>query len=543
MVSSSESGDVLVEELNRQLGEAFGTSGGGCINIKALHKLLTSLIDFHIRYEAEKQQNKSIGSNNTGGTADGNNLVNGTTSGTSSKTVIQNPYANASKELRQEVSGPMPPKSMDNNCQHVPKANDNEPIPANNECEKLDQKEDEAMDVTPEQNSNPFSVEEVPTQRSSDFLAKSTTSTSEKSDTTASTSCSSTPNRKVESTVPKKTPLTTAIVEDKTPAQDNSTQTAIEFCSILEGCKDYLETVKQEIVALKIRCQSQHEDTLKLAGALDNLVYRVGSQEPKVEKLETDNHCFGMLISDYEMSFKDIEKHLERHDVKVQEIERTFQRMDKERDSLRADLRSANEQANYLATVKADKVEVQTELNRRALVTDMQQRVPYAVYNEAVRDLARTVTQLREELHDVDQNLKTLQYELVKGLASKAAAQDVTQIRKQLTGALNRCQKIEQNQHATVTSMGDSSSAGVAGNGGLGSDSSKCLACGIQTTLEGSHPVVANCFVPMNRIRHGVRIAGGSHTKCFPPEKVFRTGSLGVVKKAPQDEKRGDWKM
>uniref|UniRef100_A0A182PPL8 DUF4795 domain-containing protein n=1 Tax=Anopheles epiroticus TaxID=199890 RepID=A0A182PPL8_9DIPT len=387
MVASSEGNDVLAEELNRQLGEAFGASGGGCINIKALHRLLTSLIELHVRYEAEKQ------------------------------------------EL------------------------------------------------------------------------------------------------------------------NKTTSQDISTQTAIEFVSVLEGCKNHLEVVKEEILALKTRCQSQHEDTLKLAGALDSLVYRVGTQEPKVEKLETDSHCLGMLISDYEVNFKAIEKHLERHDVKVQEIERAFQRMDRERDGLRADLRTVHEQANYLATVKADKVDVQTELNRRALVTDMQQRVPYAVYNEMVRDLTRTVTQLREELHDLDQNLKTVQYELMKGLASKAATQDVSQIRKQLRGALSRWQRNEKERQATTTAMGDSSSAGVSAN--ADSDSSKCLACGIQTTLEGSHTLVGNSFIPANRIRPGVRNAGGPHTKFVPPEKLFRTGSLGVVRKMPQDEKRNDqhWKI
>uniref|UniRef100_A0A182YS33 DUF4795 domain-containing protein n=1 Tax=Anopheles stephensi TaxID=30069 RepID=A0A182YS33_ANOST len=325
-------------------------------------------------------------------------------------------------------------------------------------------------------------------------------------------------------------------------AKERSTQTANEFEAILEGCRSHLEAVKEEILALKARCQSQHEDVLKLAGGLDNLSYRVGSQEPKVEKLETDTHCLGMLVSDYEVNFQRIAKHLERHDAKVQEFERAFQRMDKDRDALRADLRSTNEQVSYLATVKADKVDVQTELNRRALVTDMQQRVPYSAFNETGRELTRTITQLREELHDVDQNLKTVQYELVKGLNAKASAQDVSQIRKQLVGALSRWQKIEKDHQASVVVMGDTSSAAVAANcGGTSSDTSKCLTCGIQTTLEGSQPLVPAKFIPVNRIRHGTRNAGGLHTKCVPPEKVFRTGSLGVVKK---DEKRADqhWK-
>uniref|UniRef100_A0A8W7PEA9 DUF4795 domain-containing protein n=1 Tax=Anopheles coluzzii TaxID=1518534 RepID=A0A8W7PEA9_ANOCL len=528
MVSSSESNDVLVEELNRQLGEAFGTSGGGCINIKALHKLLTSLIDLHIRYGAEKQQSKlNAASSATAGTAGGNSLEKVTPSETPSNAASQQP------EETTKVSEILVPEQIE--------------LPPSEEALPPDVK-----DVTPAVSSKPSSLGDVLTQRSSDLLVNSTTSSSDKSDdnlptgsTSPSTASRPTPSRGLKSSSSSVPKLQTPTVEDKTPAQDNSTQTAIEFVSILEGCKDHLETVKEEILALKARCQSQHEDTLKLAGALDNLVYRVGSQEPKVEKLETDNHCLGMLISDYEVNFKAIEKHLERHDVKVQEIERTFQRMDKERDGLRADLRSLNEQTNYLATVKADKLDVQTELDRRALVTDMQQRVPYAVYNETARDLTRTITQLREELHDLDQNLRTVQYELVKGLASKAGSQDVSQIRKQLTGVLSRWQKLEREQQATAAILGgDSSSAGVAA-GGRGSDASKCLACGIQTTLEGSHPLVTNSFVPVNRIRLGgaVRNAGGSHTKCVPPEKVFRTGSLGVVKKAPQDEKRGDWKL
>uniref|UniRef100_A0A6E8W964 DUF4795 domain-containing protein n=1 Tax=Anopheles coluzzii TaxID=1518534 RepID=A0A6E8W964_ANOCL len=530
MVSSSESNDVLVEELNRQLGEAFGTSGGGCINIKALHKLLTSLIDLHIRYGAEKQQSKlNAASSATAGTDGGNTLEKVTPSETTSKAASQQP------EETTKVSEVHVPEQID-----LPPIASEEALPP------------DVNDVTPAVSSKPSSLGDVLTQRSSDLLVNSTTSSSDKSDdnmptgpTSPSTPSRPTPSRGLKSSSSSVPKLQTPTVEDKTPAQDNSTQTAIEFVSILEGCKDHLETVKEEILALKARCQSQHEDTLKLAGALDNLVYRVGSQEPKVEKLETDNHCLGMLISDYEVNFKAIEKHLERHDVKVQEIERTFQRMDKERDGLRADLRSLNEQTNYLATVKADKLDVQTELDRRALVTDMQQRVPYAAYNETARDLTRTITQLREELHDLDQNLRTVQYELVKGLASKAGSQDVSQIRKQLTGVLSRWQKLEREQQATAAIMGgDSSSAGVAA-GGRGSDASKCLACGIQTTLEGSHPLVTNSFVPVNRIRLGgaVRNAGGSHTKCVPPEKVFRTGSLGVVKKAPQDEKRGDWKL
>uniref|UniRef100_A0A182W6Z8 DUF4795 domain-containing protein n=1 Tax=Anopheles minimus TaxID=112268 RepID=A0A182W6Z8_9DIPT len=284
---------------------------------------------------------------------------------------------------------------------------------------------------------------------------------------------------------------------------------------------------------------------LKLAGALDNVVLRVGTQEPKVEKLETDTHCLGMLISEYEVIFRSTAKHLERHDVRVQEFERTFQRMDKERDALRAEVRSINEQVNYLTTVKADKVDVQTELNRRALGTDMQQRVPYTVFNDTGRDLTRMVTQLREELHEVDQNLKTVQYELVKGLGAKASAHDVTQIRKQLVGALGRWQKMEKEQQARTVIMGDSSSSAVTTICDTSSDSSKCLTCGIQTTLEGSRTVVPAKFVPVNRIKHGARNAGGMHTKCVPPEKVFRTGSLGVVKKATQHEKRADqqWKF
>uniref|UniRef100_A0A182MIU8 DUF4795 domain-containing protein n=1 Tax=Anopheles culicifacies TaxID=139723 RepID=A0A182MIU8_9DIPT len=284
---------------------------------------------------------------------------------------------------------------------------------------------------------------------------------------------------------------------------------------------------------------------VKLAGGLDNAVFRIAAQEPRVEKLETDTHCLGMLVSDYEVTFQNIAKHLERHDVKVQEFERTFHRIDKERDALRAEVRTINEQVNYLTTVKADKVDVQTELNRRALVTDMQQRVPYAVFNDTARDLTRMVTQLREELHEVDESLKTVQYELVKGLGAKASAQDVSQIRKQLVEALGRWQKMEKDQQARAVIMGDSPSAAVSAVCGTSTDSSKCLTCGIQTTLEGSHPVVPAKFIPVNRIKHGARNAGGIHTKCVPPEKVFRTGSLGVVKKTTQNEKRTDqqWKF
>uniref|UniRef100_A0A182NUH1 DUF4795 domain-containing protein n=1 Tax=Anopheles dirus TaxID=7168 RepID=A0A182NUH1_9DIPT len=317
---------------------------------------------------------------------------------------------------------------------------------------------------------------------------------------------------------------------------------------MLEGCRSHLETVKEEILALKTRCQNQHEDTLKLAGALDSLVQRMGTQEPKVSKLETDTHCLGMLISEYEVNFGRIEKHLKQHDVKLREFEWTYQRMDKDRDALRADVRSLTEQANYLSTVKADKVDVQTELNRRALGTDMQQRVPYDVFNEVGRDLTRTVTKLSDELHEVDENLKTVQYELMKGLGSKASAHDLSEMRKQLVGALSRWQKLEKDQKSAQVMTGDTSSAAVAANGEIAfiTGSSKCLTCGIQTTLEGSHGSVPqpSKFVPTLKVK--VRNAGGFHTKTAPPEKVFRTGSLGAVKKPPpQDVKRAEhcWKL
>uniref|UniRef100_A0A182J9V6 DUF4795 domain-containing protein n=1 Tax=Anopheles atroparvus TaxID=41427 RepID=A0A182J9V6_ANOAO len=266
----------------------------------------------------------------------------------------------------------------------------------------------------------------------------------------------------------------------------------------MTGCKSHMETVKDEVLALKNRCQSQYEDLLKLASGLDNLVERFDSQEPKVTKLETDTHCLGMLISDYEQNFNGIEKRLERNDTRSRELERTVQRMDKERDAIRGELRTIGEQANYLSNVKADKLDVQTELNRRALMTDLQLRVPYDVFNDGVRELTRFVTQMREEQYELDENLKTVQYELVKGLDAKASAQDVSQIRKQLVGVLARWQKAERNLQvstgdtATQLIRGDFHSAAVALTSSLShsTGSSTCLSCGVRTTIEGTKSAV-----------------------------------------------------
>uniref|UniRef100_A0A182SEA3 DUF4795 domain-containing protein n=1 Tax=Anopheles maculatus TaxID=74869 RepID=A0A182SEA3_9DIPT len=576
MVSSSESDGVLGEGLNRLLGEAFGTSGSGRINIKALHQLLRNLIDLHVRYEDEKQQFKLIHENDVPGvvsmqitpTKDVDTLPRDKPAAVPEIEVRLSEKSDGDKIATQPKETTAPTEkaaseSVDRTKEDGPNAKDKLAITtvAEDDAPNAIQAVEEQSIDKPKERSGDVStnvIEESPKnstehtkitigQRSSDFLTNSTTSSSEKSGSLSSSTShtTSTGAKSAAGSGGKKFPSTPVAVDKQIPAKERSTQTANEFETILEGCRSHLEAVKEEILTLKARCQSQHEDVLKLAGGLDNLSYRVGSQEPKVEKLETDTHCLGMLVSDYEVNFKRIANHLERHDMKVQEFERAFQRMDKERDALRADLRSANEQVSYLATVKADKVDVQTELNRRALVTDMEQRVPYTTFNEAVRDLSRTITALREDLHDVEQNLKTVQYELVKGLDAKASAQDVSQIRKQLVGALSRCQRIEKDHQASVVIMGDTCSAAVASKGGISSDTSKCLTCGIQTTLEGNQPLVPAKFIPVNRIRHGTRNAGGIHTKCVPPEKVFRTGSLGVVKKVAQDEKRSDqhWKL
>uniref|UniRef100_A0A182RCR9 DUF4795 domain-containing protein n=1 Tax=Anopheles funestus TaxID=62324 RepID=A0A182RCR9_ANOFN len=557
MVSSSESNGVLGEALNQLLGETFGTSGSGRINIKALHQLLSSLIDLHIRYEEEKQQQKNIL----------NSVPLQTTSTASEAVACVNKLPDGDK-ITQLPTEEESSKSVDKIAEDSSNANDKQPsssVPNLSGSPKNEKGNTSTSIQAAEENGNdktliinassleqesPETIQSSTLQRSSDFLTKSTSSSEKSNDLLNQTrsSASRTPSsggKSSPASVGKK--LTKGLEVEKEPAKDSTTQTSNEFEAILEGCRNHLEAVKEEVLSLKARCQSQHDDMLKLAGGLDSVVYRIETQQPKVEKLETDTHCLGMLVSDYEVNFQRIEKHLERHDVKVQEFERTFQRIDKERDALRADIRSINEQANYLATVKADKVDVQTELNRRALVTDMQQRVPYPVFNDTARDVTRSVTQLREELHDVDQHLKTIQYELVKGLGAKASAQDVTLIRKQLTVALSRWQKVEKDQQARTVIMGDSSSAAVTANceTGTSSDVNKCLTCGIQTTLEGNHTVVPTKFIPVNRIKHGARNAGGIHTKCIPPEKVFRTGSLGVVKKTMPDQKSADhhWKM
>uniref|UniRef100_A0A182Q146 DUF4795 domain-containing protein n=1 Tax=Anopheles farauti TaxID=69004 RepID=A0A182Q146_9DIPT len=275
----------------------------------------------------------------------------------------------------------------------------------------------------------------------------------------------------------------------------------------------------------------------------------MGIHEPMLTKLETDAHRVSMLISEYEVSFSKLDKHLKGHDAKLREFDWACQRMDKERDVLRADLRSQTEQLNYLSTVKADKVDVQTELGRRALETDLQQRVPYDVFNEMARDLTRTVTKLREELHEVDANLQTVQYELVKGLGAKATVQDLSELRKRLAGALSRWQKLEKEQKSTLLlATGDSSPAAAVTVDGTGvaviTGANKCLTCGVRTTLEGNRCTVPqpSTFVPT---QHKVRNAGGFHTKTGAPEKVFRTGSLGAVRKPrPADEKRPEhcWK-
>uniref|UniRef100_A0A182F4Y0 DUF4795 domain-containing protein n=1 Tax=Anopheles albimanus TaxID=7167 RepID=A0A182F4Y0_ANOAL len=213
--------------------------------------------------------------------------------------------------------------------------------------------------------------------------------------------------------------------------------------AMLEGCKNHLELLREEIVSLKTRCQAQHEQSLQFASSLDRMVERFAGHDPKLSKLETDTHCLGMLISDYEVEFEKIKKHVERQDGKLREIEWTFQRMDRERDSAKGELRGFTEQLNDLAAVKADKVYVQMELNLRALITDMERRVPFDQHNATIHDMSRTLTQLQEQFNEVDENLKTIQYQLLKSLSDKASALDLNEIRRQLAGLSCRWQKME----------------------------------------------------------------------------------------------------
>lgn len=311
-------------------------------------------------------------------------------------------------------------------------------------------------------------------------------------------------------------------------AKEMARRRAAETTQVLNLLKAYLtrlQSLEAGLSDLRAKRAEDLEVMAKMLNQINMLDARLCNLEKMLAKLAADMECLGLATMDYDLKIEDIYRQLDHTGAEVDNVKCELRCVQKDRQQFVDAVRTVTEQFNFFSGTKADKDFVERELALRALVEDMEKRVPFECYSLAQMEFAKGVARLHEAIYKLEQALRTKVYEVTSGFQRKADSGDVDDLRRQVAKILVKLKCMEMNSH----SRAKTAAAGVALRN---TGSAQCLTCGSGSTLEGDCHLIPRAvqFIPPSKKKDiftlQSRYCGGDFTITKPPEKVVLPGPI-----------------
>ncbi|EJY58093.1 AAEL017326-PA [Aedes aegypti] len=291
-----------------------------------------------------------------------------------------------------------------------------------------------------------------------------------------------------------------------------------------------LTALERDVDTLKSKRTETLEMLSKILDNIDQLESRLCEQQKHLAKLTADLNCLSLIVGQYESNFEDIYRIMDGMGVEIRTIKCNIRCMEKEREKFFQAVQTVTEQINHFSLTKADKADVERELELRALVTDLERYVPFECFNPIQAEVARSIALLHEADYNQQTAVRAHLYELNNLVKTKAGLGDLDAIRKLIQKVSQNLKSLEQRLQSKSKQF--SQSAGIVSKN-IGP--SNCLACGDHATLETCYyPIpLSRPFIPMGKTKDIFTIrkrnVGGSHTKTTVEERLIRSAPVQIL--------------
>ncbi|KXJ72161.1 hypothetical protein RP20_CCG018732 [Aedes albopictus] len=303
-----------------------------------------------------------------------------------------------------------------------------------------------------------------------------------------------------------------------------------EIIAQLEAHAARLAALERNLDAVKSQRTETLEMISKILNNIDQLESRLCEQQKQLAKLTADLNCLSMVVGQYESNFEDIYRTVDNLGVEIRSIKCNIRCIEKEREKFFQAVQTVTEQINHFSLTKANKADVERELELRALITDLERYVPFECFNLIEAEVARSIALLHEADYNQQTILRGHLYDLNNLIQKKAGVDDVEATRKLIMKLAQHLKTLEHRLQSKSRHI--SQSAGIVANN---IRSSNCLACGDHATFDACfHPVPQpSPLIPVGKTKDiftvRKRNTGGSHTKTAVEERLIRSAPVQIV--------------